>query len=56
MKKMDALKGIFDADELLSNSEMTFIKGGAGNNNAQGQNAQDDDKRRQRPGGGVSTL
>jgi hypothetical protein len=61
MSKINALKGILYANELLSNSEMTSIIGGNngnGNGNAFGQEKQatDDDKRRQRPGGGVSTL
>ena len=40
------LKQNFQATELLSINELTFIKGGANR----------DDKRRQRPGGGTTTT
>ena len=48
------------AKNTLSISAMTFVKGGS---NSQGEdedtqasaNAQDDEKRRERPGGGIST-
>jgi hypothetical protein len=51
-------------DIVLSTSEMRLIKGGASNsgntnnsNNGSGNitNATDDDKRRERPGGGIAT-
>jgi hypothetical protein len=49
------------AKNTLSISAMTFVKGGAdsqGNeddNNQGSANAQEDEKRRERPGGGIST-
>lgn len=46
MMNISGLKQSFQATELLSINELTFIKGGA----------KRDDKRRQRPGGGTTTT
>jgi hypothetical protein len=66
MNKINSLKSILGSRALLSNIEITLIKGGAvtnpvalANASTTGINASTaaaDDKRRSRPGGGVSTL
>jgi hypothetical protein len=49
MKKLNEIKQILSASELLNESKIYFIKGGATTSTT-------DDKRRERPGGGISTL
>jgi hypothetical protein len=48
MKKLEEVKNALTANELLSTSATSGIKGGT-------SDATDDEKRRQRPGGGIST-
>ena len=49
MRKLIDVKNALTANELLSIAATVYIKGGDGGD------ATDDEKRRQRPGGGVST-
>jgi hypothetical protein len=49
MKKLSDIKQMLSTSELLNNTNLSFIKGGVASTTA-------DDKRRERPGGGISTL
>jgi hypothetical protein len=49
MRKLDDVRNALAANELLSIMATSHIKGGDGGT------ATDDEKRRQRPGGGIST-
>ncbi len=48
MKKLEILKGTLPENQLLSVTSSAQVKGGA-------SSATEDEKRRQRPGGGIST-
>jgi hypothetical protein len=51
MKKLTDMRQIFTKNELLNKSEIKLIKGGNTSSSATAM----DDKRRERPGGGIST-
>jgi hypothetical protein len=55
MKKMISLKSILSDKEILTATEVTYIKGGLSGSGNSGSSVGSDDKRRPRPGGGAST-
>ena len=57
MKSISEIKAGLLNGKTLSSDAMSLVKGGAGNGNGTNStSAKDDDKRRERPGGGPTTL
>jgi hypothetical protein len=56
MKKIAQLRATLSQQSIMNIEAMKFIKGGdnGNGNNGNGNNHGDDDKRRERPGGGIS--